>query len=113
MRPSRRPYGPRQLLSKTTSRTGFGRIGGALHKRRPYEFANELGLKLLDAYPVRRNGQKVYVKPCELTLSEISAIHIAVRRLSVELGKLTLGALKRTEAERQAIELHKLLSIAR
>lgn len=39
-----------------------------------YEFADEVGLKLLDAYPVKRDGRKVYVKTGELTWREITDI---------------------------------------
>ena len=47
-----------------------------------YEFSAEVGLKLLDAYPVRRNGQKVYVKPSELLLEEAMDIDSAINKVS-------------------------------
>jgi hypothetical protein len=53
-----------------------------------YEFAGEVGLGLLDAYPVRRNGQKIYINAAELTSVELTQIMMAVSNLSIAVGEL-------------------------
>ena len=64
-----------------------------------YEFADELGLKMRDTYPVRRGGKKVHVSAAELTVNELVRIQRAVNRIGIALADL---ALTRSRADTRA-----------
>jgi hypothetical protein len=58
-----------------------------------YEFADELGLKLPKAFPVRRDGKKVYVWPEDLTIPEAIEISLVIDELTIAFLEIHMATL--------------------